>query len=399
MSVFKCKAVDASGKVNEFLREAPSEAILIRELHSENLYPVSIEDATDKAVASGNRLTLPRKQLVEFTDTLSLLLTSGLELKDALDVSQTMFRKGKINALIVHLLESVKKGNTLHGAMEKAGSVFPPIYKGVVKLGERIGSLGRALSRISDYLHEEKKVKDKLLSSLMYPALVAFLAVVAVIFIGIFVLPRMEELFSSLSDMAGVDTIMSSIKTFATLGFTVCAVLVAAIVTIAIVRKTEGKAREVVDSFFLVVPGLRRYLLTNEMLNFTFAMETLTEGGVAVEDAIEESVSVFTNTTFKRIIKLIKQDVEKGLDLSLAFFKYPIFPERIGRWIGIGERSGQTELVFKQLRVFYQGEMETWITRFMNLVEPVLIILVGIFMIFIILTFIVPLLTMYGDFL
>ena len=148
MPVYVCRVSDEKGKVEEFLREAVSEEPLLRELSSERRFVLSLKELAvgEAAPEVGRRYS--RKEVEELTDLLTLMLGSGLSLKDALDVAQTVTKRGSGNDLVTLLLERIRKGSTFAAALDGGGSSFPPVYRGMVRIGERIGSLDQVFVRL-----------------------------------------------------------------------------------------------------------------------------------------------------------------------------------------------------------------------------------------------------------
>ena len=124
-------------------------------------------------------------------------------------------------------------------------------------------------------------------------------------------------------------------------------------------------------------------------------MHTLLEGGYTLEDALEESKKVVNNVAFQSSISRIRDKIIKGDELSKAFLEESVFSEHISKWIAIGERSGHMKQVFQQLSQYYQNEIDKWITRFMGMIEPALILLVGVVVVLIVVFFITPIFSMY----
>lgn len=137
--------------------------------------------------------------------------------------------------------------------------------------------------------------------------------------------------------------------------------------------------------------------MQRELLNFTFAMEALTAAGVSVEEALSEGAGALTNKALARAALTIRDRLLKGERLSIAFAGSPVFPERMARWMAVGERIGHVEKVFGQLRAYYQQEVEKWINRLMALIEPALIVGLGILIILFVVLFIVPIFSLFGN--
>jgi len=152
---------------------------------------------------------------------------------------------------------------------------------------------------------------------------------------------------------------------------------------------------ETLDALVLRLPLIGRMRFLREMLNLLFALEMLTAGGFTVEDALAEAGEVVGNRALRAALARVREAIVRGENLSAAFLANPVFTPRVGRWIAVGERIGQVEQVFGQLRRHYQGEIEKWSTGFMNLVEPVLILTVGVIIFVIVIVVVMPIFSIY----
>ncbi len=398
MPVFFCRVITKKGRIGTLTREAPSEEILIRELNREAIFPVKVQEARQKSARKmARKKRFSHATVLEFTDTIALLISSGLTFKDSLEIAQTIFLKGRVNEIIVYLLEEIRKGRSVYQALDDFGSSFPPVFKGFIKIGEKIGSLEGAFQQLSEYLTEEQKIKDKLTSSLIYPVMVLSVAAVGITGIVIFVLPRIKEMFSQLG--ADLPQRLESMIKLLNSSIIIAAVLISffaiSYLLLFIMKKNNRALSDKLDRWLLKMPLVGRLKYLTEVLNFLFTMETLTGGGFTVEDALLESGKVVRNHAFRSGILQARESIIKGENLSKAFLENSIFSERLGRWIAVGERSGQIEQVFAQLRRYYQGEIEKWSSSFMNLIEPIIILLVGIIIFVIIFFFITPIFSIY----
>jgi len=161
------------------------------------------------------------------------------------------------------------------------------------------------------------------------------------------------------------------------------------------VRGRSEAFRERWERLALRIPLWGRFRLHRDSLTFLFAMETLTESGYPVEDALAESCSAVDNLALRASLRAIEAKIRRGKLLSQAFMEDPLFSERISQWLIIGERSGSVGRVFQQLRAYYEEEIEKWIARLMTLAEPVFMILVGTIILIFLLLFILPFFSIY----
>ncbi len=398
MPVYLCRVSDERGKIAQFLRESASEESCLRELSTAHRYVLSVRELSAAKAGQRRPRRYPRRLIGELTDLLALLLGSGLSLKDALEVVQGVFASGEGNELVTLLRERISKGSSFSAALEGAGTGFPPFYRGMVKIGEKIGSLDQVLTRLSAYMKEDKSLRDRVSSAMIYPCIVLSVAALSAVFIVVVLFPRLKDLFGELGPaMAGrVQSLMGSLQTALIVIGAVVVVLVLLVAGMVAARRRGGPLAGRVDAFVISLPLVSQFLMRRELLNFTFSMEALTSAGVAVEEALTEGAGTVTNLALRDAVLSIRERVLKGERLSAAFGRAPLFPERISRWMAIGERVGHVEKVFGQLRVYYQQEVDKWLGRIMALVEPALIVGLGLLIVAFVIFFIVPVFSLYG---
>jgi type II secretory pathway component PulF len=398
MAIYSCKVVDKSGRTSVMVREAVSEEVLIRELNRENVFPLEVQPAPEGAAAKAEHSTkLPAAAVLEFTNTIGMLLSAGITLKDALDIGQSIFAKGVVNKMVVHLLEEIRKGKSLTDALEGHATFFPPIFRGFVRIGEKLGTLEGAFKQLGEYLTEQKKLRDKLVGALTYPMLVLSVAGVGIIGLVTFVMPKIGAAFQEIG--TGIPSNLTHSMALMRAAVFLLAGLVAAVavgITVLMrMKKTRPALARLWDRFTMKVPMAGTIIHLKEMLNFTFSMQTLTAGGYTIADALGETATLASNAAVREGLQRARDRVMRGDSLSAAFLDDPIFAGKVGRWIAVGERSGQIEPVFAQLHRFYQNEMDKWTTRFMALVEPVLMLVVGLVIFGVVFFFVTPIFSLY----
>jgi type II secretory pathway component PulF len=397
MPAFRCSIADRSGKVSALIRIAEDENEVVRSFAGGESYLISVEQIIEKRSSAKRRRS--EAAVLEFTEMMGLLVEAGLSLKDALELAGAMRTDGSLRALSDELLTAVRKGSSFARAVENAGELFPPIYRGMVAVGDRVGSVERIFPRLASYLKERKALREKIAGALAYPLLVLAISLIGTVGIVIFLLPRLESIFAGFGGTASVNLranvrvmngLLISFAVFTVIAF-------AALMGAVAARRKNAAFALAIDRLTLRIPYLGAFIVALETLNFSFAMETLVSGGVPIEAAIAEAASVVGNRAYKDAVVRSRSAVLRGEPVSEAFAECPELPLYLSRWIAVGERSGQTEKVFAQIRTYFQGEVDRRTQRFMALVEPALIVLVGLILLTIVLLFIVPLFSMYGS--
>jgi type II secretory pathway component PulF len=327
------------------------------------------------------------KEVLEFTEMMELLLESGLSIRDALESLAMMDNNA---ALGETLLEHIRRGASFAQAVDLTEE-FPPIYRGMIRVGNSVGSVEKIFPRLGAYLRDKKKLRDKISGALAYPALVLAVAFLGTLGLVFFVMPRMELIFAGFGGDAG-NSIRRNVRALE-LALGVPALLAALLATAAAsLRKSD-----VVDRLALSAPLAGKFILSWESFNFVFAMETLTGGGIPVEDAILEAAGLVSNGAYRRSLLQTRERVLNGGSLARAFSENPFCPPCMGHWSAIGERSGKTEQVFAQLRTYFQGELERRSSKFILLIEPAMIALIGVVILALVAGILLPLFSVYGS--
>lgn len=327
------------------------------------------------------------------------LIASGLSIRDSLEILAIMDEKTGSSKLANSILEQIKKGNSFADTVNDFSNYFSPIYRGIIKVGDRIGSVEKIFPKIKSYLEDQKKIKDKISSALIYPILVLITALIAFIVMIFFVFPKLKTMFAEFGGTAAVK-LENNINNMEIGIIVILCVVLLITFTVLILRQLSKKYDSfhfAFDTFVLKLPFIKKVIIYKDILNFAFAMETLTASGITIEAALLEAMSVISNEVIKSALEDIHERIVKGESLSSSFAKHKIFPSYINKWILVGERSGKTEQIFTQIKNYYQGEIDRITTQFMALIEPALIILIGILLIILIATVIIPVFSLYGD--
>ncbi len=340
--------------------------------------------------------TIKNAALIDFTSNLALLLNAGLSVPDSITMIQSYAGNREIRELTNFLADGLQKGKSFSDMITGEDSPFPMIYQGLVSIGDRIGSLSKILPTLSSYLQRQKKIRDRTVNASIYPLMVLSITFLGMIFLALFILPRLETLFSGLiqsqDELADINRNIRAFTSFISLS----SLLILFCAALFPLSRRFKKIRIMTESILLKLPGIRRIILDTNIYNFTFAVETLTSHGIPLSKAIYHGINVCTSTIIGRAFSTIHIDITSGRGLHSSFARQKVLPPRLIQWVGIGENTGNTDKVFRQLRIFYESEIENLTSRFLGIVEPGLIILVGILIISLILTFVVPLISLFG---
>lgn len=342
-------------------------------------------------------IKLKKDDVITFTQTLSLLLNSNLSLKDSLNVALTTTNKKEIKNLINIIISGLTKGETFSEILKENAYGFPPLYIGLIRVGEKTGTLKKVLSQLDIYLERDKQVKDKLQGALIYPAFIMGMTVVFSIVFVFLILPKLNEMFSSMGgSISDVLKARGQVFTYIVLiGIGILAGFTTFILYIKSLAKKDINKAAGYEKYFLKIPGLGNYILESQTLNLIFALKVLTGSSLSVEESLDFGKEVLNNSYLKLQVEKVKRDIINGEKLSLAFSN-GIFPDKISSFIKVGEKTGDIHQIFSQLSEYYLKENDKKIDTFMTMIEPIILMSTGASMILLIMVFIFPVLTNMG---
>ena len=396
MPLYRCIVINSTGRKSEVIKEVSGEDDLISSFGKHETFLVSF-DLIDKKDIYNIKKHFSHNIISAFTDIMASLLNAGLNLQNSLELCGSISNNTKVKELCITLAEGMKRGDPFHSVLKIYSSSFSPLYQALVRLGEQTGSVGKVFERMSSYLQSDKTIRDKIINALLYPAIVLLVAIMGCFGIVLYILPKMRDIFLAF-DSGGnnirieIESIYNSLWIF--LGLSI--VFVASVVAVIILYKASERFALLFDSLVLKIPVLGSFISSIQTLNFAFAMEMLTSSGITVSKALQESVIVVSNRSFKKSITVINKELMQGGSLSDAFLKCKDFPGYVGIWIAVGERTGKVSHIFEQIRTYFQNTINNSTQKMMNMIEPILILMIGIVIFILVMQFVLPVFALYG---
>ncbi|MBN2651885.1 MAG: type II secretion system F family protein [Spirochaetales bacterium] len=394
MKSYECSVISLSGEKKTIERQANSADEVARLLEAEGFFCEKIKDLSSDGKKTRKKYGFAT--VLEFTETLYMFVASGISINQSFELMKTLFKKSKTGGLVDDILEKIRRGDTFHSAIEANGSSFSPVYRGLISISEKTGQYERVFERLVFFMKKEKKLKEQLVSSMIYPLFVMTFAIIGVTLLSFFVFPKLVDGMVGFSGEVPA-SLQKSIRFMDNLKISLVFVIVFVILLSIFIslKKVSSKIKRFMDALLLKIPLIKSYLINKECLSFCFAMESLTSCGVSVEDAMEDSLEVFTNLVFRDAIEKALGDVRKGSGLHESFADSKIIPDIMTKWLYIGEKTGQVESTFLQLRNYFSDKVDKVLSRVVSLAEPVLIMLTGMFVLLIAVKIVLPLFSMY----
>ena len=401
MPYYRCLICDAAGAKHNELVQAGSNDELLEAFAGGDKFLISYVETSAEALQdmrfSRRRKHFSRELIQEFTSIMAALLASGNTVTASLELCRGMGGSSgkKLAELCGLLLDGIHKGEGFSGCLMRSTPSFPPLYVALVGIGEKTGSTAEVFKRLGSYLSTSKKVRSKVAGTLFYPIFVLFSALVGSILILIFVMPRMKEIFSVFNtsenaiDMGGMYTsiyLIMGITIFIGVGF----------FFLILLHRNSKSIAITLDKILLQLPFLGSFLTSLESLDFCFALELCSRTGINIAASLGEAQNLLRNKAFALAVEEVKKEATAGGNLSQSLLSRSLFPPVIGQWIAVGERTGEGEMVFAHLKSFFEETVDAFTERFLSALEPVLMLLTGLVVLFLVLQFVLPLFSLYG---
>lgn len=391
MPTFCYKAYNKGGGQVAGTIEAAGPKEAAQSLKNTGLYPTEIKEARKEGAALifGSRVS--PAELAGASRQLATLITSGTSISESLLVLADNTENAALRAIFLETRESVLGGSSLSKALEKNPGVFPPLFRGLVQAAEASGALEQVLPRLADYLEKRARIRSEVRAALTYPALMTVVGASVLAFLFIFVIPKISRIFEETGARLPYITLVllwitSVVRSYWPL------ILGASGGAFWFLRRRarSGRGREIRDSLLLRLPWFGPIVVSFHMANFTRTLGTLLKGGVQMLQALEICRDALDNTVFDRILAGAIKDCTEGSSLSASLRKHPVMPPLVAHMIGVGEKSGNLDEMLLKTADAYDGAFEDGVKRSMSLLEPVLILAMGLVVGFIVLAMLLP---------
>ena len=378
---FRCRLASPNGEIVEGVYAAETEARLRHELEEKGLYVLSLQP---KHAIAGISLHLPQRKGVNtreflvFNQELATLLKAGMPLVQSLDLLKRRVESPMFRTVLDDVHDKVRSGTALSDAFALHGDLFPRVYTASILAGERSGNLEAVLRRYVEYTKIIATVKSKTISALVYPAILITLAIALVSIIVLKVVPAFSDFYSSFgADLPLITRIIVQISDFlrAQLLLIVVAFVVVVAVAVSWVRRPGQKAR--FDHLLLGVPMLGQVARKFSTSQMSRTLATLLGGGLPLVNALDIAARSIGNQFMAQQLEIVGARVREGESFAAALEARHAFPEVAVKMAEVGESTGALQDMLNTVADFYDEEIATTMDRFVTLVEPVLLVVMG----------------------
>ena len=387
MALFQYIAFEDDGKKIKGFLDADNFECAKNDLVNKNLIIVDLKKINQNSFKS----KLSPKDLLSITQDLARLLEASLPLYDALLALEEKYRsQKKIHPILLDLCDKVKDGKSLSFALSDYSDSFDILYRSMIANAENVGTLPKTLLELSDLLTKQMSLKRKLVSLLLYPSILSCFCILVVTVLLFFVLPTLFELFEQRSNLHPMTSFVLNVSKLANdnkLFVMIFALLLIVGIIFTLVSKTMKKY---VFLIFLKIPFINTLFVKASVMRFSMSFSSLLLGGVPFVKALSLSKDVLNHPELEKDIEIAVLKVLEGKSLSQELKKSK-FPPLVSRMLSIAEEGADMPFILKNISKIYEYELEKSLNFTMTIIQPALLLLLGVMVGFIVLSVLLPL--------
>ncbi len=379
---FQCRLASNTGEIIEGVYAAESEARLRHELEEKGLFVLSLRPKGGIAglpLQLPRRSTVPMREFLVFNQELATLLRAGMPLVQSLDLLRRRVTSPVFRSVLDDVHERVRAGSALSDAFAAHGALFPSVYTASLVAGERSGSLDTVLRRFVEYTKIIATVKRKTISALIYPAILVTLALALVAIIVLRVVPAFSDFYASFgSELPLVTRIIVAVSNFVRGQFLLLAIGIVAVVGLFLIWIRQPGQQARFDRWMLRLPVVGEIAAKFATSQMARTLSTLLGGGLPLVNALDIAARSVGNQYMARELDVVSARVREGVSFSSALDARRVFPEVAVKMAEVGESTGALQEMLNTVADFYDEEISTNMERFVTLVEPILLVIMGI---------------------
>lgn len=418
MDAFQYKAVTKRGERKEGILEAESTVSAIERIKELGLYPTSIEKIKKTAkIGKLPSATVAKKQsesvfgylkipflgvgtvknrdVVIFTRQLATLIDADLPLVRSLIVLRDQLKSGAMKDIITQLEKDIESGSTLSEAMSRFPRTFSKLYVNMIRAGEVGGVLDVVLDRLAEFSEKSQRLASRIRSALAYPAFVVTVALAVLIVLITFIVPKFMEIFMEVgSALPALTVILLTVSSFFKSKWYFGAILITAVILIFRALYRNKKTRIIMDEFQLKLPVIGMLVRKVAVARFARTLGTLISSGVPILQALDITKDTAGNEIIARAIGSVHDSIKEGESIAKPLEASGVFPLMVVNMIDVGEETGSLDRMLIKVADTYEEEVDISIGALTSLLEPLLIVFMGIIVGFIVIAMFLPLISL-----
>jgi general secretion pathway protein F len=396
MPLFEYSGFNAAGKKISGTIEGTGRRAVLQSLRGQGIFPTDLREETSAAPGrSAVRLRLARRvpigELATATRQLSTLLGAGLPLDEALGTVAGQLDHERLARAYGTVRDEVTQGESLHDAFSRHPRIFPVLYVNMVEVGENTGTLDKVLQRLADFMEDQARMRSRINAAMAYPILMALIGMGVLFFLFTFVVPKVVRMLEDLGQTLPLPTLIliRASNFLAQWWWLLLALLALGLFALHRYGRTEaGRLR--LDRLALSFPLFGRLNLLVATARFTRTLGTLLRSGVPLLKALEITRNLMQNRVLRQAVEDTGAAVREGEGLAAPIRRSGVFPPMVAQMAAVGERSGELEEMLFRVADTYEHQVDMTLNGLLSMLEPVMILLMGGVVGFIVLAILLP---------
>ena len=387
MKKYKYVGYDRYGNIKYGTCSASDEIKLKEILKKERIRIKKFSEITTK-------IKISKEEILNFTKEILIMLDSGISVIKILEIQEQQY-KAPLKDILGELKRDILNGDTLGEAFKKYEEIFGSFYIGMIFLGESSGNLDKNLKKICEYLELEIRIIKKIKEVIFYPCILLTFSILILTFLMIYIFPNFIKLFEeSKRELPLLTRILIGVSNnfHMIILFFIC-ILIIIIFFIRYIKK-DRVLKEKYDGILLKVPIIKSFIIGNFIIRFSKNISIMLSSGIVIMDILKLLKNFFENIVIKRELEIIEELLFEGKQLSEGLKKNNLFPQKYIKLVIVGEKSGELSKVFEQIAKLEEERIERDIKKLLTLVEPILIIILGLILSIIIIAIYLPIFNM-----
>lgn len=404
MAVFRYKGINTKGRELNGVIDAASEREARQQLRNQDIYLTELEEQSLSAKESkggGKKSGISWKQRssiqeqIVFTRQLATLLEAGFSVVDALKASEDQIKTGYLRQVVIELRSSVSEGQALSLAMSRFPAIFPPYYHNLVRAGESSGALETVLGQLAEVMEAQASMRSRLISAMIYPSIMAVTGLLILVFLMSVVVPQVVQVFQDTEQALPMVTrsLLAISDFFSQWGVALIVLLFFTTVAFVSWSRSSG-GRPIYEQLLFRLPLVGKMLARVITLRVAQTLALLLRSGVGMINSLQITAEATGFVLLEKELTSVSKSVAQGEALSAALEKTGRYPSLALRLIQAGERSGKLEEMLDRAAKIYDEEIRRVSERLMSLVEPIIVLLMGGVVAYVVIAVLLPIFEM-----
>jgi len=407
MPVYQYRGYKSDGGAAAGIIDAESPKVARLKLRKDGVFPTEMAEQNTAAAAGSSRSgvevshgggrspALTTTDVALMTRQLATLLVAGLPLVDALGVLMDQTEKKTMKGILAHIREEIRGGKAYSAVLEQYPREFSQIYVHMVRAGEASGALDQILFRLAEFLEKQLALKHKVTNAMLYPAAMLIIGTVVLFFLVGFVVPKITQVFAQQKQALPWPTV--ALMTVSGWCAEYWPVMLGGVALgwwlIRRALRTDA-GRTTADRLILKLPLIGEVARMVSISRLSSTLATMLSSGVQLLEALDVSKRVMNNRILEGAVEDARQNIKEGETIAEPLKRSGEFPSLVTHMIAVGEKSGEMEDMLRRIGQIYDGEVDRVITRFTSLLEPIMIVTMGVVVLFIVVAILLPIFEM-----